>query len=118
MEIFKEFSFEAAHRLPNLPEAHKCFRLHGDSFRARIYVEGPLDSELEWVQDFADIKTVFDPYFQLLDHNYLNEIEGLENPTSEVIAKWIWEKVRPDLPLLSKVVVQENCTCGAEYRGD
>ena len=118
MEVFKEFTFEAAHRLPNLPESHKCFRLHGHSFHARIYVEGPLDPKLEWVQDFADIKAVFDPHHALLDHNYLNEIEGLENPTSEVIAKWIWEKVSPKLPLLSKVVVQENCTCGATYTGD
>lgn len=117
MEIFKEFTFEAAHRLPNLPETHKCYRLHGHSFRARIYVEGPLDPELEWVQDFADITAIVAPFHKMLDHNYLNEIEGLENPTSEVIAKWIWDRVSPDLPMLSKVVVQENCTCGATYTG-
>lgn len=118
MEVFKEFTFEAAHRLPNLPESHKCFRLHGHSFRARIYVEGPLDPTLEWVQDFADITAAFERYHALLDHHYLNEIEGLENPTSEVIAKWIWEKVSSELPLLSRVVVQENCTCGATYTGE
>ncbi len=118
MENFKEYTFEPAHRLPNLPVSHKCFRLHGHSFRARIYVEGPLDADLEWVQDFADITAVFAPIHKQLDHHYLNEIEGLENPTSEVIAKWIWEKVHPELPLLSRVVVQENCTCGATYAGE
>lgn len=118
MEVFKEFTFESAHRLPNLPETHKCHRLHGHSFKARIYVEGPLVQDVQWVQDFADIKAVFEPYRKILDHNYLNEIEGLENPTSEVIAQWIWDKVRPELPLLSKVEVQENCTCGAIFRGE
>lgn len=118
MEIFKEFTFEAAHRLPNLPPEHKCSRLHGHSFKAEIHVSGPVDPTLGWVQDFGDIKTVFKPYYEMLDHNYLNEIEGLENPTSEVIARWIWQKVRPQLPLLSKVVVRETCTCGCNYTGD
>jgi len=118
MEVFKEFTFEAAHRLPNLPETHKCHRLHGHSFKARIHVKGPLVSDLAWVQDFADIKKVFQPYYDMLDHHYLNEIEGLENPTSEVIARWIWSKVRPELPLLYKVEVQETCTCGVSYFGE
>lgn len=118
MEIFKEFTFEAAHRLPNLPAEHKCSRLHGHSFRAEIHVSGPVDPRLGWVQDFGDIKAVFKPYYEMLDHNYLNEIEGLENPTSEVIARWIWQKVRTQLPLLSKVVVRETCTCGCIYTGD
>lgn len=118
MEIFKEFTFEAAHRLPNLPAEHKCSRLHGHSFRAEIHVSGPVDPRLGWVQDFGDIKAVFKPYYEMLDHNYLNEIEGLENPTSEVIARWIWQKVRSQLPLLSKVVIRETCTCGCIYTGD
>jgi 6-pyruvoyltetrahydropterin/6-carboxytetrahydropterin synthase len=118
MEIFKEFTFEAAHRLPNLPPEHKCSRLHGHSFKAEIHVLGPVDPTLGWVQDFGDIKAVFKPYYEMLDHNYLNEIEGLENPTSEVIARWIWQKVRAQLPLLSKVVVRETCTCGCIYTGD
>lgn len=118
MEIFKEFTFEAAHRLPNLPSDHKCSRLHGHSFRAEIHVSGPVDPVLGWVQDFGDIKAVFKPYYEMLDHNYLNEIEGLENPTSEVLARWIWSKVSPQLPLLSKVVVRETCTCGCVYTGD
>ncbi|MFN2334960.1 MAG: 6-carboxytetrahydropterin synthase QueD, partial [Wenzhouxiangellaceae bacterium] len=83
MEIFKEFQIEAAHRLPNLPEHHKCFRLHGHSFRIAVHVRGEPGAETGWVMDFADIKRAFQPLFERLDHHYLNEIEGLENPTSE-----------------------------------
>lgn len=115
MEIFKEFTFEAAHRLPHVPEGHKCARLHGHSFRVEIHVSGPLEPLLEWVLDFADIKTAFEPLLKQLDHHYLNEIPGLENPTSEVIARWIWNKLVPALPSLSRVVVRETCTTGAIY---
>jgi 6-pyruvoyltetrahydropterin/6-carboxytetrahydropterin synthase len=118
MEIFKEFTFEAAHRLPNLPESHKCHRLHGHSFRVRVSVEGPVDEHLGWVQDFADLKQAFQPLYDQLDHNYLNEIEGLENPTSENLARWIWRRLRPRLDGLSQVVVQETCTSGCVYRGE
>jgi len=118
MEIWKEFTFEAAHRLPNVPEDHQCGRLHGHSFRMRIHVEGPLDPELAWVMDFADIKSVFKPLYERLDHNYLNEIEGLENPTSENIAIWIWSRLQGSLPGLSAVVVSETCNSGCIYRGE
>ena len=117
MEIFKEFQIEAAHRLPNVPTGHKCARLHGHSFIIRIYVDGPLDENLGWVMDFADLKRAFQPLFEQLDHNYLNEIEGLENPTSENLARWIWQKLESTLPLMSRVSVQETCTAGCEYRG-
>lgn len=118
MEIFKEFTIEAAHRLPNVPEGHKCARLHGHSFRIRIYVEGPLDSHLGWVMDFADIKQAYKPIEDALDHRYLNEIPGLENPTSENLARWVWQRLQPELPGLSRVHVMETCTSGCEYRGD
>lgn len=117
MEIFKEFTFEAAHRLPNVPEGHKCHRLHGHSFVVRVYVEGPVEKDFGWVQDFSDIKGAFKPLYDQLDHNYLNEIEGLENPTSEILAVWIWDRMKPKLPLLSKVETQETCNCGCVYRG-
>jgi 6-pyruvoyltetrahydropterin/6-carboxytetrahydropterin synthase len=116
MEIFKKFTFEAAHRLPNVPDGHKCSRLHGHSFTAFIHVEGPLEKEMGWVIDFWDIKAAFEPILDQLDHQYLNEIEGLENPTSENIAVWIWRHLKPRLPILSKVVVQETCTSGCVYR--
>lgn len=118
MEAFKEFTFEAAHRLPKVPPGHKCGRLHGHSFRARIFVRGPLGADTGWVIDFADIKKAFKPFYDQLDHNYLNDIEGLENPTSEVLAAWIYRKLKPALPGISKVELHETCTAGAVYHGE
>jgi 6-pyruvoyltetrahydropterin/6-carboxytetrahydropterin synthase len=118
MEIYKLFTIEAAHRLPNVPPGHKCARLHGHSFGVEIHVRGPLQPDTGWVMDFADLKTAFQPLFERLDHNYLNDIEGLENPTSEHLARWIWQRLRPTLPLLSRVVVRETCTSGCIYEGD
>ncbi|MBK7905930.1 MAG: 6-carboxytetrahydropterin synthase QueD [Gemmatimonadetes bacterium] len=117
MEIFKEFTFEAAHRLPNVPEGHQCARLHGHSFRVAVHVRGPIGATSGWVMDFAELKAAFAPIKARLDHYYLNEIEGLENPTSEVLAAWIWERLVPALPLLSKIVVRETCTSGCVYEG-
>ncbi len=117
MEIYKEFSIEAAHRLPNLPAEHKCSRLHGHSFHIRICVEGEVDPISGWIIDFAEIKAAYKPVFDQLDHHYLNEIEGLENPTSENLAKWIWDRLKPELPLLSKVIIKETCTSGCVYTG-
>lgn len=116
MEIFREFRIEAAHRLPLVPEGHKCARLHGHSFRIAVHVEGPLDDQ-GWVMDFADLAAAFGPVFDALDHRYLNDVPGLENPTSEVLATWVWSKLAPDLPGLSRIVVRETCTSGCEYRG-
>lgn len=118
MEIFKEFTFEAAHDLPNTPDGHKCRRLHGHSFRVRLAVEGPVDEHTGWVMDFAEIKAAFHPIWERLDHHYLNDVPGLENPTSEVIAKWIWAELKPALPQLSEVKLWETCTAGCTYRGD
>jgi 6-pyruvoyltetrahydropterin/6-carboxytetrahydropterin synthase len=118
MELFTEFSFEAAHRLPNVPAGHKCARLHGHSFRVRITVTGPLDPHLGWVMDFADVKKAFAPLHERLDHHYLNEIDGLENPTSEILARWIWTQLEPALPALNAVEVRETCTAGCVYRGE
>ncbi|MEA1890953.1 MAG: 6-carboxytetrahydropterin synthase QueD [Pseudomonadota bacterium] len=117
MEIYKKFSIEAAHRLTNLPPEHKCSRLHGHSFELELRVTGDVDEKYGWVQDFAEIKTVFKPIYEQLDHHYLNEVDGLGNPTSENLAKWIWLKLKPDLPLLSAVIVRETCTAGCIYKG-
>jgi 6-pyruvoyltetrahydropterin/6-carboxytetrahydropterin synthase len=117
MEIYKEFTFEAAHLLPNVPAGHKCGRLHGHSFYVRIYVEDKLDQHTGWVIDFADLKTAFKPVYDQLDHYYLNDIKGLENPTSENLAVWIWEQLKPTLPILSKIEVKETCTSGCIYQG-
>jgi 6-pyruvoyltetrahydropterin/6-carboxytetrahydropterin synthase len=117
MEIFKEFRFEAAHRLPNVPAEHKCARLHGHSFRVEVHVRGEVDEAVGWVRDFSDLKAAFEPLHEQLDHRYLNEIPGLENPTSEVLARWIWQRLEPMLAGLSCIVVRETCTSGAVYRG-
>lgn len=117
MEIYKEFTFEAAHHLPNVPEGHKCARLHGHSFMVRIAVEGPVGEQSGWVMDFGDIKKAFKPIWSQLDHYYLNEIPGLENPTSENLAIWIWNKLKPELPQLSRIEIRETCTSGCSYAG-
>lgn len=118
MEIFKIFTLEAAHRLPHVPPEHKCHRLHGHSFRVEVHVSGPVRVREGWVVDFADIGRAFQPLYEQLDHHYLNEVPGLENPTSEHLARWIWQRLQPVLPGLSQVVVRETCTAGCVYRGE
>jgi 6-pyruvoyltetrahydropterin/6-carboxytetrahydropterin synthase len=117
VEIYKEFTFEAAHRLPNVPQGHKCARLHGHSFLVRIVIEGDIDPHTGWLMDFSEVKKVFAPIYDQLDHNYLNDIKGLENPTSENIAIWIWNQLKPRLSALSRVEIRETCTSGCVYRG-
>jgi 6-pyruvoyltetrahydropterin/6-carboxytetrahydropterin synthase len=118
MEIFKLFTIEAAHRLPFVPVGHKCSRLHGHSFQIEVHVRGPLDPRLGWVIDFDDLKAAFKPVEDRIDHHYLNEVEGLENPTSENLARWIWRQLQSSLPSLSKIVVRETCTSGCIYTGE
>ena len=117
MEIFKIFSIEAAHLLPHLPATHKCRRLHGHSFRVEIHATGVVTAKEAWVMDFADVGRAFAPLYDQLDHHYLNEVPGLENPTSENLAKWIWTRLKPTLPQLSKIVIRETCTSGCVYTG-
>ena len=118
MEIWKDFTFEAAHLLPHAPEGHKCRRLHGHSYRVRVFVAGDLEPSLGWVVDFAEIAAACEPIRKQLDHYFLNEIEGLDNPTSEVLARWIWKRLKPGLPGLSRLEVGETCTSGCVYTGD
>jgi 6-pyruvoyltetrahydropterin/6-carboxytetrahydropterin synthase len=115
--IFRQFGFEAAHRLPNVPEGHKCARLHGHSFRVEVHVSGPVDPALGWVMDFADLAAAWAPVHDLVDHRYLNEIEGLENPTSENLAAWIWDRLAGAGLPLTRLVVRETCTTGCVYEG-
>ena len=117
MDLFRVFQIEAAHRLPNVPEGHKCARLHGHSFRIEIHLSGPVGADTGWVMDFADLRQAFQPLFDQLDHQYLNDVDGLDNPTSENLARWIWQRLSADLPLLSRVVVQETCNAGCVYSG-
>lgn len=118
MEIFNRFSIEAARRLPRLPEGHPCSRLHGHSFQVEVHVSGPLDPDLGWVVDFEDIRRAWQPVHASLDHRCLNDIAGLENPTSEHLAQWLWARLKKDLPGLSKIVVMETPVSGCTYRGE
>jgi 6-pyruvoyltetrahydropterin/6-carboxytetrahydropterin synthase len=115
--IVSELRFEAAHRLPHTPEGHKCRRLHGHSFRCEVHVTGRVDPTTGWFLDFADVREAFRPLHVLLDHNFLNEVPGLDNPTSENIASWIWERLSPKLAGLSTIVVHETCTSRCIYTG-
>ena len=117
-EIFKEFTFEAAHRLPHVPDDHKCSRLHGHSYRIEVRVSGSVGTETGWVVDFADLKSAWRPLHEALDHRYLNDIPGLENPTSENLARWVWERLALNLDGLTEIVVRETCTSGCSFRGE
>ncbi|MBP7389356.1 MAG: 6-carboxytetrahydropterin synthase QueD [Chitinophagales bacterium] len=117
MEIFKEFRFEAAHYLPNVPVGHKCLNMHGHAYRVVVYLTGEADPQSGWIIDFTDLKEIFAPILESLDHKVLNKVEGLENPTVENLTVWIWKKLFPVLPILSKVTVYETETSGCTYTG-
>ena len=117
IQVYKEFKFEAAHKLPNLPESHKCSRLHGHSYKVKVHLESVPDVNSGWFMDFDEIKAIVKPVIEQLDHYYLNDIEGLENPTAEEIARWIWLKLKPNLACLIAVELNETCTSGVIYRG-
>jgi len=103
--------------LPNLPETHKCSRLHGHSFHIEVRIEGNMDDEKGWVMDFGEISKIVEPVIKQLDHYYLNDIPGLENPTSENLAMWIWQKLQARLKGLKTISIAETCTSGCVYRG-
>lgn len=117
VHLSKSFTFEAAHFLPTFPEGHKCRRLHGHSFRVEIVVAGAIDSSKGYLMDYGEIKDAIKPIHDALDHRLLNDIDGLGNPTSELLASWMWERLVGALPMLSAVIVYETCTSRCEYRG-
>jgi 6-pyruvoyltetrahydropterin/6-carboxytetrahydropterin synthase len=118
MKISQAFRFEAAHHLPKVPETHRCRRLHGHSYRVEVHLEGAVDPATGFVVDFFDVEAAFSKLLSVLDHSCLNDIKGLENPTAENIAIWIWDRLKPDLAALSTVRVYETSECWAEYDGD
>ena len=117
VELVKDFRFEAAHYLPNVPEGHKCRRMHGHSFRGEVAVRGHIDPRTGWLIDFADLKRAVDPIVARLDHYLLNEIEGLDNPTSENLTAWIWQQLVPHVPILHRITIEETCTSRCHYFG-
>lgn len=118
VRLTKSFRFEAAHTLPSFPEGHKCRRLHGHSYRLQVVVEGAVDPQRGYLIDYGEIQAACAPIIAELDHRYLNEIAGLANPTSEMLVRWIWERLKPRLPLLSRLIIAETCTSRCEYAGD
>ena len=116
-ELVCDYRFEAAHRLPRVPAGHKCARMHGHSYRVAVTVAGEVDPETGWLIDFAAVDAVVEPVLAELDHRVLNEIEGLDNPTCEQVARWVWERVAPRLPLLDAVSVAETRDARCVYRG-
>ncbi len=118
MKLMKSFEFEAAHLLPCFPEGHKCRRLHGHSYKIDVVIQGDIPEGQSHLLDYADIKSAYAPIREQLDHYYLNEIEGLENPTAEVLAKWIWDRLKPTLPMLTLIRVHETCNNACEYAGE
>ena len=117
VRLIKELRFEAAHRLPRVPEGHKCARLHGHSFKVELAIEGAVNPDTGFLIDYSRIEELWQPLHDQLDHNYLNEIPGLENPTSEILAGWVWDHLKPVLPSLARVTVFETCESRCEYDG-
>ncbi len=118
MLIYKHFTFDAAHYLPNVPEGHKCKRMHGHTYHLTVFLQGEVRMPEGWVIDFGDVKAQVKPLIDLLDHAVLNEVEGLQNPTAEMLAIWIWQKLKPLLPLLKRIELKETPTSGAIYEGE
>ncbi len=117
MEIYREFKFDAAHKLPNLPEGHRCGNLHGHTFVVYIHIQGNVGEKTGWVMDYGEIKSICAPVIDKLDHQYLNDVSGLENPTSEVIAQWLWNRIKPVLPELSMIEIKETASTGCRFLG-
>ena len=116
-ELWRTFSFDAAHYLPKVPAGHKCGNMHGHTYTVEIRLRGEVDPVAGWVCDFGDIKEAFRPLEAELDHKVLNDIPGLDNPTSELLAQWLWECLIDVLPGLYSVGVSETANSGVVYRG-
>ena len=117
MIIYKQFTFDSAHLLPNVPQDHKCRQLHGHTYHLTVFVEGDLQKEMGWVLDFSDLNKVIKPVIELVDHKYLNDIPGLENPTTEIFSIWLWDQIKPALSGLKKIELKETPGSGVIYEG-
>ena len=118
MVIFKQFTFDSAHFLPRVPDTHKCRQMHGHTYKLTVFMKGPLSEDLGWIIDFSDLKHALKPILELIDHKMLNDVEGLENPTCEILTMWLWRKIKPIVPQLCKIELYETPTSGAVYEGD
>jgi 6-pyruvoyltetrahydropterin/6-carboxytetrahydropterin synthase len=117
MLLYKEFTFDSAHFLPNVPDGHKCKEMHGHTYRLRVWLQGKPDPQLGWIIDFAVLKSIVKPVVAELDHKCMNNVPGLENPTCELIAVWIWDRLKPMLPAMARIELHETPTSGVIYEG-
>jgi 6-pyruvoyltetrahydropterin/6-carboxytetrahydropterin synthase len=117
LELVCDYKFEAAHQLPKVPPEHKCARMHGHSYRVAVEIAGDVDPDAGWLMDFAEVDGVVRPIIGEIDHRVLNDVGGLENPTCELLAVWLWERIRARLPLLASVTVAETRDSRCVYRG-
>lgn len=118
MKLKQHFQIESARFLPHLASDHPCSRLHGHSFKIILSITGPVIPPKQWVMDYHEINLIVLPILKLIDHRVLNEVEGLENPTSEVLARWIYDKVKEKIPLLTSVNISETPTTECIYSGE
>jgi 6-pyruvoyltetrahydropterin/6-carboxytetrahydropterin synthase len=118
MLIYKKFIFDSAHFLPNVPDGHKCKNMHGHTYKFTVFIDGPLLKNEGWIIDYGDLKRLIKPIIDRLDHHCLNEIAGLENPTSEILAVWLWNQVKPLIPALKRLELNETASSGVVYEGD
>ena len=119
IELVKTFHFESAHQLPHVPPEHKCHRMHGHSYRVDVCCAGEVDPRTGWLLDFGEVKARVEPLIRNeLDHRVLNDIAGLENPTAEMLAHWLWQRIAPIVPYLASITVHETTTSRVTYRGE
>jgi 6-pyruvoyltetrahydropterin/6-carboxytetrahydropterin synthase len=116
-QLVRDYRFEAAHRLPRVPASHPCSRIHGHSYHIAVTITGQVDPDMGWIMDFADIDRHVDEIVAVVDHQLLNDIPGLENPTSEILARWFWDRLQPDLPMLTEIMVSETPSSRCIYGG-
>ena len=117
VKLTKNFSFEASHRLDHLPQDHACYNLHGHSYRVRVEVTGEVNEKTGFLLDYADLKKIIKPVIKQLDHKHLNDVAGLEITSTEHICRWLWERLKPNLPILSKITIFETDSTSCEYTG-
>lgn len=117
MIIYKQFTFDAAHYLPHVTDHHKCKKTHGHTYHLTLFFDGNISPDMGWIIDYSEIKNVVTPILKLVDHQFLNEVEGLENPTCELICIWLWKKIKPLITELKRIELKETPTSGAIYEG-
>ena len=117
VELTKTYHFEAAHALTRAPEGHRCRHIHGHTYQVDVTLRGPVDPDVGWLMDYGDITAAVKPVIELLDHQFLNEVEGLSQPTSENLCAWLWDHISRSTPHLWEICVRETPTSRCRYRG-